>query len=447
MGYGFFLEIALKIKGLRAFIVGFLLVGLLSQHKCSRGGQFYESSANVLSAGDASVIPLKDGLWKFNLILKKSSLPFFCQYKSADSSFTIINATEKIICKPAIFKGDSVFFTTPVFQNLFCLKRQNNSTLTGEWRNISRGNNYRIKVEANISEEKPSIGMLPIRSGEKWEADFGTKGERYKAIGIFNYFEPATTINTIKTIPITGTFLTETGDFRYLEGTLVNNTLTLSCFDGSHAFLFTAEMNQTRDSIFKGEFFSGLHSEESWSAWRSEKAQLRNPDSLTTLKRGTNSIAFNCPNLEGKPVQYPSKQFENKVTIVSIMGSWCPNCMDETVFMQDLKNKYGSRGLEIVGLCFERTADFNKSVEAVTKLKSNLNANFEFLIAGVANNASVEKTLPSLQGFFSYPTTIFIDKKGVVRKIYTGFYGPSTGLYYNHYTEQTQNFIEKLMME
>ncbi len=392
-------------------------------------------------------MPLKDGMWKFNLLLKKAALPFFCQYKSSDSSFTIINATEKIVCRPAVFRGDSIFFTTPVFENLFCLKKIDNNTLTGEWRNISRGKNYKIRVVANITDDKPSIGMLPKRSGEKWEADFGNSDGRYKAIGILNYFEPATATNVLTVSPLTGTFLTETGDFRFLEGTLVNNQLTLSCFDGSHAFLFTAEMNETGDSILKGAFYSGLHGEENWTAWRSDKAQLRNPDSLTTLKKGFASISFSCPDLEGKTLSFPSKQFENKVTVVSIMGSWCPNCMDETVFMQDLKNKYGSRGLEIVGLCFERTADYATSVVAVKKLKSNLNANLTFLIAGIASGESVTKTLPTLLGFFSYPTTIFIDKKGVVRKIYTGFYGPSTGFYYNHYIDQTQNFIEKLMIE
>lgn len=430
---------------MRVFLIGLLLVGLFSQHKCSRGGRLPLDSWNFNDT--AKLIPLKDGLWKFNLVLKKDVLPFFCQYKSIDSSFTIINATEKIVCKPAVFKGDSVFFTTPVFENLFCLKIMDKGRLSGEWRNISRGSGYKIKVQASLTTEKPSIGMLPKVLGEKWEADFGNSDGRYKAIGIINYFESATTGNVQSVTPITGTFLTETGDFRFLEGTLVNNKMVLSCFDGSHAFLFTANLNAKGDSIVKGSFYSGLHSEENWTAWRNDKAQLRNPDSLTLLKPGTKSISFSCPDLDGKLVSFPSKQFENKVTLVSIMGSWCPNCMDEAIFMQELKNKYTSKGLEMVGICFERTANFEKSVAAVKKLRSSLQVDFGFLIAGIASGESVLKTLPSLTKFFSYPTTIFIDKKGNVRKIYTGFYGPSTGLYYNHYTEQTENFIEKLMME
>lgn len=430
---------------MRVFLICIVAVGLLSQHKCSRGGRLPLAAWKY--DADQKVIPLKDGLWKFNLHLLKDVLPFYCQYKAIDSSFTIINATEKIVCKPAVFRGDSIFFTTPVFENLFCLKKNNDQTISGEWKNISRGKDYKIKVTATITNEKPSIDMLPKLSGEKWEANFGNNEGRYKAIGIFNYFESYAAANSQSGSPITGTFLTETGDFRFLEGTIINNKITLSCFDGSHAFLFTAAFNNNKDSIINGAFYSGLHSEENWTAWKNDKAQLRNPDSITTLKVSQKSIAFSCPDLEGQIVQFPSKKYENKVALISIMGSWCPNCMDETVFMQGLKNKYASKGLEIISLCFERTADFTKSVAAVKKLKSNLNADFEFLIAGIAGGESVLKTLPALNSFLSYPTTIFIDKKGVVRKIYTGFYGPSTGLYFNHYTEQTENFIEKLLME
>jgi hypothetical protein len=80
-------------------------------------------------------------------------------------------------------------------------------------------------------------------------------------------------------------------------------------------------------------------------------------------------------------------------------------------------------------------------------MRTTLEAEFPFLIAGVASKSKASEALPMLSAVSSYPTTIIIDKKGKVRKIYTGFYGPSTGLYYTHYVEQTENFIEKLLAE
>jgi len=47
----------------------------------------------------------------------------------------------------------------------------------------------------------------------------------------------------------------------------------------------------------------------------------------------------------------------------------------------------------------------------------------------------------------SYPTTIFIDKKGKVRKIHTGFNGPATGDKYIAFKEDFESFVEMLLGE
>ncbi len=52
-----------------------------------------------------------------------------------------------------------------------------------------------------------------------------------------------------------------------------------------------------------------------------------------------------------------------------------------------------------------------------------------------------------LNGISSFPTTIFIDKKGMVRKIHTGFYGPGTGDYYADYVKETEAFLNLLISE
>lgn len=395
-------------------------------------------------AANYTIPVLEEGMWSFEMDLGTEKLPFYCEYRAQDTSFTIINATERIVCKPVCFTGDSIYFTTPVFQNIFRLKKNSNASLEGYWYNTSKGPDYKIPVKAATTNERPSTYSLPTVSGQKWEVRFGTGDNSEPAIGVFNWFEKLDKNSSQS--PMTGTFMTETGDYRFLEGKIGNGLFYLSCFDGGHAFLFKGRYNDKRDSIY-GEFYSGIHHQDIWVAKRNDLTKLRNPDSITVLKPDYEGMAFNFPNLKGEMVQYPSKRFEGKVTIVEIMGSWCPNCMDQTRFMQRIKEKYESKGLEVVALCFERSADFEKSVAAVNKMRTNLGANYEFLIAGTANKNDASKVLPMLSCICSYPTTIYIDKKGKVRKIYTGFYGPSTGLYYNHYTEQTENFIASLLME
>lgn len=63
---------------------------------------------------------------------------------------------------------------------------------------------------------------------------------------------------------LTGTFLTESGDYRYLDGTVQANKLYLSCFDGAHAFLFEGKIEA--DNTINGIFYSGKNYKATWSS-------------------------------------------------------------------------------------------------------------------------------------------------------------------------------------
>ena len=367
---------------------------------------------------------------------------------------TIHNAEEKIETLPFRFKEDSIFIRTPMFNSEFKGKIKYDSynkfieSISGNWRNYMKAGVYEIPFKA-ISKESPfpdynndilpnGAKYYPSQLDGKWEVTFssGTKDE-YKSIGVFKSED----------LKITGTFMTETGDYRYLEG-LGNmvDSIQLSCFDGSHAFYFDFMPNKTIDTL-RGIFFSGKHWNEPWVAVRNNKFELANPDSLTFLKDDFNEISFSFPNLDNEKVTFPSEKYKNKVTIIQIMGTWCPNCMDETKVLSDFYNAYHVKGLEVIALAFETSTEFTKSSKDVATHKNYFKAPYEFLIAGQSGVKNASAALPMLNKVMSFPTTIFIDKKGVVRKISTGFYGPSTGAYYTRYIEQTSAFIEKMLAE
>lgn len=367
---------------------------------------------------------------------------------------TIHNAEEKIETLPFVFKEDSVFIRTPMFNSEFKGKIKYDSynkfieSISGNWRNYMKAGVYEIPfTAASVSSPFPNYNndilpngakYYPSQLDGKWEVTFspGTKDE-YKSIGVFKS----------ENSKITGTFMTETGDYRYLEG--IGNmidSVQLSCFDGSHAFYFDFMPNKNIDTL-KGFFYSGKHWNEPWVAVRNNKFELSNPDSLTFLKEGFKEISFSFPNLSNEKINFPSEKYKNKVTIIQIMGTWCPNCMDETKVLSDFYNEYNSKGLEVIALAFETSADFTKSSKDVATHKNYFKAPYEFLIAGQSGTKNASAALPMLNKVMSFPTTIFIDKKGVVRKISTGFYGPSTGAYYTRYIEQTSAFIEKMLAE
>ena len=170
------------------------------------------------------------------------------------------------------------------------------------------------------------------------------------------------------------------------------------------------------------------------------------PDYLTYLKEGYTELAFNFPNTKGENIALTDEQFKNKVVIVNIMGPWCPNCKDETAYLAELYNRNNTSGLEVVALAFDNS-EKAVTINKLNKIKSHFGANYDFLIAGKASKTESIKSLPMLNHIMSYPTSIFIDRKGNIRKIRTGFYGPGTGDYYTRYIEKTNDFVAKLLAE
>jgi len=389
---------------------------------------------------------LQPGNWQGSLKLNDSTellFNFELMNAKGNVSLTIINADERIVVDEVTLAGDSLFIKMPVFDSEFRCRINSATGMTGVWINHARKDKNVIVFKAEQQLKKNDVEVFASNAyfsmAGKWECEFspGTK-DASKAIGIIKQVNPYKLI--------TGTFLTETGDYRYLQGKLNNDkTFSLSCFDGAHAFVFTGKVKG--DSIVNGRFYSGSSWQEPWAGRRNEAVELRNPDSLTYLKPGFTKVDFSFKNLEGKTVSLSDEKYKNKVVMIQLMGTWCPNCMDETKFLAPFYDAHQKQGLEIIGLAFERTDDFAKAVSNVQRLKTRFDAKYDFLVTMKTGKDQAAQALPMLNDVMAFPTTIYVDKKGVVRKIYTGFNGPATGEAYTKYVEETTAFIEKLLKE
>ena len=389
---------------------------------------------------------LKTGVWRGYLSIDKENpehiLPFFIDVKRNDSEAIVMdirNADERITLDSVWRKGDSLFMRTPVFDTEFKVLLQGDN-MTGMWYNRMRGRDYTIPffAEYGKTERFPHThesGTIANVSG-KWQVTFGPDTEdSWNAIGEF-----AQTGNKIN-----GTFLTETGDYRYLEGNVIGNEFFLSSFDGSHAFLFTSKIRP--DSSLYGQFYSGKHWSTSWMAYRNPFAELSDPEKLTYLKEGYNSIEFCFPDRFNNQVCLSDDKYKGKVVLVQIMGTWCPNCMDETALYADFYNEYHNKGLEIIALAFEKSSDSKVVNKNIERIVDHYNIGYNVLWAGPALKEEANNLLPMLNNILSYPTTIFIDRKGEIRKIYTGFMGPGTGSHYKTLTADLRMFVEDLLKE
>lgn len=378
---------------------------------------------------------LKKGNWSATLQLNNTTqLPFKLEIsgKKKEPVFTIHNAEEKIQLSAVKVINDSLQIDFPHFHSYIRFVIKSKKEIAGQWTNLNKGNNYKIPFHANFGGEFLSSNFMPQNLSGRWKTIFspGTANAEF-AIGIFKS----------SIYDLTGTFLTETGDYRFLEGKSYQNTMRLSCFDGSHAFLFEGKIKG--DSIH-GTFYSGKHYSTPFTSNRDEKFELRNPDSLTYLVK-KDLFAFKLKDIDGKDFSFPNDNYKNKVTIIQIMGTWCPNCLDETKFLKEMYDLHHEKGLEIISVGYETPITFEEQVQKIKLLKTRLDLNFTFLVGGQANKQLASEQFSMLNEIISYPTAIFIDRNGEVVKIHTGFNGPGTGDVYLNYKEETRIFIESLL--
>jgi len=368
--------------------------------------------------------------WRMYFDIGKETIPVNFDLDVSSNTITFHQGKEKIKVEMST-SGTTYRAEMPIFQSYLEFEITEN-TINGEFHNLDKGEDYIIPFTADKLPYDLAFGARPSNAypkiSGKWETYFGVGEEKTPAIGIFERLGD----------DLIGTFATETGDYRFLQGKIVGDSFSLSTFDGSHLFLFTGKIKG--DEITNGQFYSGSHYHTTWSAKRNDSFELTNPDEMTSLTE--DHFDFTFPDLRGTLISLSDEQFKNKVVIIQILGSWCPNCMDETRYFVDLYRKYNNNGLEIIGLAFERSDDFETAKTSLTKAINDLNVPYTMLIAGTPKDASSVLPIDKIK---SYPTSIFIDKNGKVVKVHTGFYGPGTGKYYEEYVKETEEFIEGLL--
>ena len=374
------------------------------------------------------------GLWRIDLQLDQDQalLPFFMEIIPASGGYSaaIYNGDESIVHDDVQVVGDSIFIRSPYIQSELRIVRKSNE-LTGFWQDHSRGENYRIPLTGKFNlNQRFSLSAQPTDSIDgRWSVWFGSDSSGYPAVGEFETDEHSTK----------GTFLTETGDFRFLEGVFGGKELKLSAFDGSHAFLFLATL--INDTLH-GTFFSGSHYRDSFIAWRNDSAQLGDPYQQVGFN-GDEPLKFQARTLEGDTLLFPN-EFSSQSYLIQLMGSWCPNCLDESAFLSSKYTELREKNIEVIALAFERLP-FDNSVIALDRLKQNLKIPYPILYGGEAGKRTAAKVIPQLDDVKAYPTLLFVDRNGFIRRVHTGFNGPGTGTHFNDQMEEFDRDIAELI--
>jgi thiol-disulfide isomerase/thioredoxin len=384
---------------------------------------------------------LKLGVWRGVLDIQGNDLAFnFAVRKDSLDRYNIFikNASENLLLDEVTFEGDSVIMTLHIFDAELKAKVDGDSLKGFFIKNFAA--NYRIPFRAAFNQDYRFVETQSDRVNNsfagKYSVTFTNESDTTPAIGIFS--------NKTGNI-IEGTFLTPTGDYRFLEGNVIDDKLFLSTFDGNYAYLFTAE--KTSDSTLTGDYWSGLSWHQTWTATLDRDASLPDADKMTYLKDGYEKIDFSFPDINGNMISPSDEKYKDKVLILQLFGTWCPNCMDETRFLAPWYDENKDRGVEIIAIAYENKPEFEYASKRVKKVIDKMDVGYDFVLAGSRDKKEASKTLPMLNRVVAFPTTIFIGKDGKVKKIHTGFNGPGTGVYYEQFIQRFNETINELLNE
>jgi peroxiredoxin len=362
-----------------------------------------------------------------------TEVPFNFEVKGktdVNAKVYLINGPERFAASDLTQEGDSLFIAFDQFDNELAVKI-GDKKLSGVLRKKDLSGRV-TPVDATFGEtyrfadngEKPAADI----SG-KYDVIFkGRNGTDEKKVGLFKQ----------QGSKLSATFLSITGDSRYLEGVVQGNKFYLSSFIGSGAAYYTGSFDNSGQ-------INGTAGGTTFTATKNADAALPDPYKLTYLKEGNKTFDFSLPDADGNKISLQDDKFKNKVVILTIGGTWCPNCIDEAGFVAPWYQKNKGRGVEVVGVQFERKADAAYVKNSMENFKKRFGITYTEVFGGLADKKAVAESFSALNTFLSFPTILFIDKKGNVDKIYTGFTGPATGEYYAKFIREFNEEVDQLL--
>ena len=287
------------------------------------------------------------------------------------------------------------------------------------------------------------VGLLVVGRGDEWPFSLGElRGEVRRP----RRLSRMQSIPTHGVVTVAGQFVhaREAPDIRgdaEIALKHLGSRLHLSCFDGAHAFLFSAALE---GETLRGDFWSRDSYHTTWTAAKDAGAAL--PDDFALTRWTGDEIALaslSFPDVDGTPRRLDDPAFTGDARLLVVFGSWCPNCNDLSEYLVELDARY--EGLSILGLAFEYGDDLEAQRAAVRDYLAHHGASYPALVCGTVNKEKASAALPILDRVRAYPTTVFMDGQGRVSAVHTGFSGPATGERHQRLRERFESEIESLL--
>jgi peroxiredoxin len=397
---------------------------------------------------EAKPLPLKGGIWRGVFKVGEIEVPFNFEVKGQpgkESTITAINGDRRDDFQVSRISDDSIRVSLNTFETAWFARIQPGGSLSGVQKSLVPGNTGRVYP----FEAQPGKSYRFIEPGKEIAPKANLSGRWVVKI----QSNPASPDKPVpdrvavfeqKGNKLNGIILSVSGDSRELEGSVQGDEFLLSGFTGSSPAYVRGKINS--DHSITGSI--GASAEPlRFEAVKDDKAALPDAYALTFLKPGYDKFDFTFPDINGNPVSLSDEKYKGKVVVIEIMGTWCPNCIDQVTFLAPWFKENKSKGVEAIGLAFEAKDDLAFAKNTLTKLKNRYDIQYDLLFAGKVGGNVVAEKLPAIDKFLAYPTTIIVGRDGKVKEIHTGFSGKGTGQFYQDYVKKWNEDLAKLIAE
>jgi thiol-disulfide isomerase/thioredoxin len=374
-----------------------------------------------------------NGLWDATVIVNSVEVPFRLELSGTGASAkgSFFNGDEKLTSTTGSFENGALVLSFDEYETKLEATLKD-GRLEGQYSRGTRGAPYPFQAK-RFTPVKVEVANVPSIAG-LWNVQVqSSKGESAWQL-----------IVRQSGGEVSAAILRVDGDTGTLTGTFANGTFVLSHFSGARPL--RVELTPQAD----GTLAVVQNKDNPLTAIRSEIARAKglpepsDPSRFTTMRDPTEPLRFSFPDLSGKIVSNTDDRFRGKVVIVSISGSWCPNCHDEAPFLVELYRKYRGRGLEIVSLSFEEAAQLKNP----TRLRAfNKRYGIEYTVLLPGEPRELADKMPQAVNLNSFPTTFYLGRDGRVRGVHAGFPGAASGEFHQETKDEITADVERLLAE
>lgn len=379
-------------------------------------------TAATLLAGDFN------GNWDGTVVAPAARIPFRLEVRESPARVCFFEDTEPICSTSARIESGKLTARWDYINSILTLTAAE-ANLSGTYVNLRT--KRQIQIEAKPHQPLAEPSEPPANFAGEWETHAASGSDSGNQL-----------ILRQSGTELKGTILRIDGDDGTLVGRVDGNRFAISHFSGDRPTLIKGTLQP--DGTIALELGA-----QKLVALRPAEARARslapplNPLTYAHVKDPSERFHFSLKDVDGKP--YTEDSFAGKPYVVSITGSWCPNCRDEAPFLAELYQRFHSKGLEMAALCFESQDD--PTWAPLRAFVRRFHIQYPALLAGEPSAATLKSAVPQIENLAAYPTTIYVGKDGKVRSVHTGFPSSGSGEELARVKQEIRATVERMIAE